>query len=174
MADGYTAFFDIYMELLMRFENGQNEVDYNTPAIVLIDEIETHLHVELQKRILPFLTRMFPNIQFIVATHSPFVITSLEKAIVYDLEKSTRFEGDLTDYSYTDIIEGYFDISECSAGLKSDFDRYVELCSKDSQTATEREEIRRLFERLSKIPGTSPLSTAFFMFERGRRNGKDK
>jgi len=170
MADGYTAFLDIYMELLMRFENEENEVVYDTPAIVLIDEVETHLHVELQKRILPFLTRMFPKVQFIAVTHSPFVITSLENAIVYDLEKNIRLDGDLTEYSYTDIIEGYFDVSECSAGLKSDFDRYVELCHKDSQTATEREEMRKLFERLNKIPGTSPLSVAFFMFERGRRN----
>jgi predicted ATP-binding protein involved in virulence len=124
----------------------------------------------LQKRILPFLTKVFPNIQFIVATHSPFVITSLEKAIVYDLEKHIRLDGDLTEYSYTDIIEGYYDVSECSAGLKSDFDRYVELCNMDSRTAIGRDQTRKLFERLNKIPGTSPLSAAFYMFERGRRN----
>ena len=85
MSDGYAAFIDIYMELLMRLETDNGEVDYGLPAIVMIDEIETHLHVELQKQILPFLTQMFPNVQFIVATHSPFVITSLENAVVYDL-----------------------------------------------------------------------------------------
>ncbi|MCL1794929.1 MAG: AAA family ATPase [Oscillospiraceae bacterium] len=169
MSDGYAAFIDIYMELLMRMESSDAVVEYENPAIVLIDEIETHLHVELQKRILPFLTKVFPNIQFIVATHSPFVITSLEKAIVYDLEKHIRLDGDLTEYSYTDIIEGYYDVSECSAGLKSDFDRYVELCNMDSRTAIERDETRKLFERLNKIPGTSPLSAAFYMFERGRK-----
>ena len=173
MSDGYADFLDIYMELLMRLESSDAVVEYENPAIVLIDEIETHLHVELQKRVLPFLTKVFPNIQFIVATHSPFVIASLENAIVYDLEKHIRLDGDLTKYSYTDIVEGYYDISECSVGLQSDFNRYVELCEMDSRTDTQREETRKLFERLNKIPGTSPLSTAFYMFERGRRNGKD-
>ena len=93
MSDGYKAFLDIYMELLMRFENGDAIVEYDTPAIVLIDEIETHLHVELQKRILPFLTKMFPRVQFIVATHSPFVIISLPNAVVYDLEKKEQLDN---------------------------------------------------------------------------------
>ena len=82
MADGYKAFLEIYMEMIMRFENAEAVVEYSQPAIVFIDEIETHLHVELQKRALPFLTRLFPNVQFIVTTHSPFVITSLSKVIV--------------------------------------------------------------------------------------------
>ena len=93
MSDGYAAFLDIFMELLMRLESEEAVVSYDQPAIVLIDEIETHLHVELQKRVLPFLTRMFPKIQFIVATHSPFVITSLENAVVYDLEKKEALDN---------------------------------------------------------------------------------
>jgi len=174
MSDGYKAFLEIYMELIMRFESADAVVEYNQPAIVLIDEVETHLHVELQRRALPFLTKMFPNVQFIVTTHSPFVITSLANAVVFDLEKLIRLDvDDLTEYSYTDIVEGYYGVSECSASLKTDFDRYVELCSRDSRTAAEREETRKLFERLSKIPGTSPLSMAFYLFERRTRNGKD-
>ena len=58
MSDGYTAFLNIYMELLMRFESADAIVESNQPAIVMIDELETHLHVELQKRILPFLTKL--------------------------------------------------------------------------------------------------------------------
>jgi predicted ATP-binding protein involved in virulence len=81
MSDGYAAFLDIFMELLMRLENAETTVEYEQPAIVLIDEIETHLHVELQKRALPFLAKMFPHIQFITATHSPFVITLLSNSV---------------------------------------------------------------------------------------------
>ena len=99
MSDGYKAFLDIYMELLVRFESEEGVAGYDTPAIVLVDEIETHLHVELQKRVLPFLTKMFPNVQFIVSTHSPFVITSLSSAVVYDLEKHERLENP-SFYSY--------------------------------------------------------------------------
>ena len=59
---------------------------FEMPGIVLIDEIETHLHLELQKRILDLLTTIFPNIQFIVSTHSPFILNSLENVVIYDLE----------------------------------------------------------------------------------------
>jgi predicted ATP-binding protein involved in virulence len=115
---------------------------------------------------------MFPNAQFIVATHSPFIISSMSNTVVYDLETNMRLEGDLTQYSYSDIVEGYYNVSECSTALQSDFDRYVKLCELPSRIAEEKSETCILFERLSKIPGTSPLSTAFYMYERGRNNGK--
>jgi predicted ATPase len=172
MADGYKAFIDILMELLMRMESADGIVNYEQSAIVLIDELETHLHVELQKRALPFLTNMFPNTQFIVSTHSPFVITSLPNAVVYDLETHTRLEGDLTEYSYTDIVEGYYDISECSSALGADFNRYVELRGKEIITSSEADERYALFQRLARIPKTSPLATAFDLFEREQKNGK--
>lgn len=75
-------------------------------GIVLIDEIETHLHLGMQKIILPLLTTMFPNIQFIVTTHSPFILNSLRDAIAYDLENREQI-SDLTDYSYEALAEGY-------------------------------------------------------------------
>ena len=61
--------------------------DYTLPGIAFIDELETHMHISMQKMVLGFLTKMFPNVQFIVTTHSPFVITSLENAVVFDLSK---------------------------------------------------------------------------------------
>ena len=73
----------------------------NPDCIVLIDEIETHLHLELQKLILPMLTELFPNIQFIVSTHSPFVINSIENATIFDLEKKTLVPNGLGNIPYT-------------------------------------------------------------------------
>jgi hypothetical protein len=86
MADGYKALLNIAADIMMRME-GAGYKDYTIPGIVLIDEIEAHLHVSMQKKALPMLTAMFPNIQFIVTTHSPFVMASLkDKAVIYDLE----------------------------------------------------------------------------------------
>lgn len=53
---------------------------------VCIDEPENHLHPELQRSILPGLLKAFPHIRFIVATHSPFVVTSVRESNVYVLE----------------------------------------------------------------------------------------
>ena len=50
----------------------------NTPAVCLIDEIDTYLHPKWQKTILSVLVEQFPNTQFVVTTHSPLVITHLD------------------------------------------------------------------------------------------------
>ena len=56
-----------------------------------IDEIDSHLHVSLQRLILPFFTESFPNVQFIVTTHSPFVLMSTKDSVVYDLGKEIPY-----------------------------------------------------------------------------------
>ena len=54
-------------------------------AIVLIDEVELHLHPAWQQRVLADLTRTFPNAQFIVSTHSPQVLTTVKPEQVVEL-----------------------------------------------------------------------------------------
>jgi predicted ATP-binding protein involved in virulence len=55
-------------------------------AVVLIDEIELHLHPKWQREIIPALTRTFPNCQFIITTHSPQVISQVKPDGIYILE----------------------------------------------------------------------------------------
>ncbi len=50
---------------------------------VLIDEVENHLHASMQRRLLPDLITAFPNVQFIVSTHSPLVVGSVKNSNVY-------------------------------------------------------------------------------------------
>ena len=110
LSDGYSAIIDIIADLILKMQtSGSLTRFYAKEGIVLIDEIETHLHLELQRLILPMLTRVFPNIQFIVTTHSPFVLSSIKDAVAYDLEKKLRLE-DLTEYSYEALAEGYFKV----------------------------------------------------------------
>lgn len=55
-----------------------SETDFTkTPAIVLIDEIDTYLHPLWQTKILEVLVRRFPNVQFVVTTHSPYIVGSI-------------------------------------------------------------------------------------------------
>jgi len=172
MADGYTAFLDIYMELLMRFEGADAEVKYDMPAIVMVDEIETHLHVELQKRILPFLTRVFPNVQFIATTHSPFVINSLDNAIIFDLESKERLENPHF-YSYDTIVESFLETDMYSNQLKRYFERYKELCFKE-RTPEENDEFLSAKAELEikSIPSTK-LYQAFIDLEKKRKAVKN-
>jgi len=57
-------------------------------GVVLIDEIELHLHPKWQREIIPALTRTFPNCQFIVTTHSPQVVSHVKPQGIYILEKT--------------------------------------------------------------------------------------
>ena len=87
--DGYAAILDIVVDLIIRMEKQLNRsFDFTIPGIVLIDEIETHLHLDLQKKIMELLTTVFPNIQFVVSSHSPFILNSLDNVIIYDLENN--------------------------------------------------------------------------------------
>ncbi|WP_321832333.1 AAA family ATPase [Thalassovita sp.] len=56
-------------------------------GIILIDEIDLHLHPTWQKLIIPALLRAFPGLQFVATTHSPFVIQSLNEGVLLDLDE---------------------------------------------------------------------------------------
>lgn len=56
-------------------------------GIVLIDELELHLHPAWQRKVIPALTKVFPNVQFIMTTHSPQVLSSLERENIHVIEE---------------------------------------------------------------------------------------
>lgn len=87
LSDGYSAVINIITDIILRMENKKG-IGYDLEGIVLIDELETHLHIELQKKILPFLTKFFPKIQFIITTHSPFVLRILLKMQLFTTWKT--------------------------------------------------------------------------------------
>lgn len=148
MSDGYSAVFDIINDLIMRTEKKGATVE----GIVLIDEIETHLHLELQKSILPFLTGMFPNIQFIVTTHSPFILNSIDNAVIFDVENKTLVKDGMGNLPYEGIVEGYFGADRLSQELRTKFERYKELSAKEDLTDEDWAEIGDLETYLDEIP----------------------
>ena len=125
---------------------------YDTEGIVLIDELETHLHIGLQKNILPFLIKFFPKIQFIVSTHSPYILNSIENCIIYDLEKNIRIEG-MYGYSAEGIVEGYFELDSYSKVLLQKVKRYGELVNQENLTEEERAERANLLMEMKQLSG---------------------
>lgn len=117
LSDGLSSVISIVSELILRMENTGN-ASFDASGIVIIDEIENHLHVSLQKIILPFLSSIFPNIQFIASTHSPFVLISDPKTCIIDLTKNEIHE-DFSAFSYEAIIEDYFNVDKYSNELKN-------------------------------------------------------
>ena len=153
LSSGFAAVLDIVLDIIMRMEKRINKsFDFNIPGIVLIDEIETHLHLELQKHILGFLISVFPNIQFIVSTHSPFVVNSLDNAVIYDLENRITVKDSLSNVPYNGIVEGYFGAGLLSDRLKEKYAKYKELIVKKHLTDEDFEEIADLEMYLNEIP----------------------
>jgi predicted ATP-binding protein involved in virulence len=150
LSDGYSAVMSIITEILLRMESVNNRA-YDLEGIVIIDEIETHLHVDLQKKILPFLCDFFPKIQFIVSTHSPFVLSSVQNAVICDLE-SRIVTQDLSGYSYDALIESYFGTDKYSENLKQKVARYEELADLPTRTEQETDEYQDLKQYLSSLP----------------------
>lgn len=155
LSDGYSSVIQIVSDLILRMDknwlSGDEISKYDIEGIVLIDEIETHLHIGLQKKIMPFLTEFFPRLQFIVTTHSPYILNSLSNAKVYDLENCIELE-DLSAYSSDDLAEGYFGADEYSDKLKQKVYRYQNLKEKSDLTAEEHAERARLRSELRNIP----------------------
>ncbi|MEU4561590.1 AAA family ATPase [Actinoplanes sp. NPDC023936] len=82
MSDGYRTIAALVVDLLKQFHDAYGRLDaavtdgvavINAPGVVIIDEVDAHLHVSWQKRIGGWLKRHFPRTQFIVTTHSPYI-----------------------------------------------------------------------------------------------------
>ncbi len=113
LSAGFSAFLSILTELLMRTDllrKQANDYTYDPCGFVLIDEPETHLHLEMQYQILPLLTSLFPNLQFIVATHSPAVASSITGATVFDLSTGKVLGDVAAGSSYSELMQGHFGV----------------------------------------------------------------
>ena len=155
LSDGYSSVIYIVSDLIFRMDKNwllEDKIsEYDYQGIVLIDELETHLHIELQKKIFPFLTKFFPRIQFIVTTHSPYILNSISNAKAYDLERQVELDN-LSGFSSDDLAEGYFEADAYSDELKNSLNRYEELCLRNDLTEderAERAEIRIKFKNIS-------------------------
>ncbi len=115
LSEGFSAVLSILMDLFTRVDLIRKQVgdfSYNPCGVVLIDEPETHLHLQLQEQVLPLLTSLFPNIQFIAATHSPAVIASIKQATIFDLTtKESRISEETAGRSYSDLMISHFGLN---------------------------------------------------------------
>lgn len=156
LSDGYSSVIYMLADLILRMDKnwllGDKLSRYDTEGVVLIDELETHLHIELQKKILPFLTEFFPRIQFIVTTHSPYILNSISNAKAYDLEKQRELEN-LSAFSSEELAEAYFDADEYSEDIKRKLSQYEYLKRKKELTDDERAERARLRSELKNLSG---------------------
>ncbi|WP_180034474.1 MULTISPECIES: AAA family ATPase [unclassified Acinetobacter] len=162
LSSGFKAIFNIYTNLLMRAQIKNLEPE-NLIGIAIIDEIDVHLHISLQKKILPFLIKAFPKIQFIVSTHSPFVITSENSnTVVFDLTTNELIEKDLSRYSYESIIKGLFHVEIQSKKLESEIKAIAEILNNEPNSY---EKLRNILKNIAPFSKQLDVESKSFYFK---------
>jgi len=147
-----------------------------TYGIVLIDEIDLHIHPKWQKRVVNDLKNTFPMIQFIASTHSPFIVQSLQSDEVLNLDKAT--DSDFFRKSIEEIAEmdmGVPDVerSQRFKDMMKVAERYYQLLEegKNSEDDTQVRQIKAELDQLSRRYSDDPAYTAFLNMERLARLG---
>ncbi|WP_373823488.1 AAA family ATPase, partial [Neisseria dentiae] len=118
LSSGFTSILKIIQSIIAGYSYFTNEVQIaNVRGVVLIDEIESHLHNEWQVKIVPLLKKLFPNTTFFITTHSSLVISQLEQGEAYRLQRSKEdgvVYGKVIDYpsqaSFVDLLNEAFGV----------------------------------------------------------------
>jgi len=166
LSDGFRSVLSLTFELLRQlqasygdklFEEKQGVLRVKVPGVVLIDEIDVHLHPLWQKRIGYWLTTHFPKVQFFVTTHSPLVCQASELGTVFRLpspgqldDRGGMVEGaELGRLIYGNVLEAYGTevfglVSTQSDSAHQKLDTLAELNQKAlTTTLSDKEEITR-------------------------------
>lgn len=162
LSAGYSAVLDIITDLILKMQTQNRYVRvFDMPGIVLIDELETHLHLSLQKDILPLLTSIFPRIQFIVSTHSPFILNAIRDVTVYDLASHETVQ-DMSEYSYDVLAEGFLGVKTESGELERRLERMKKLIE-HADLNEQKIELEGLMKDFETIPDSlAPSQKARF------------
>lgn len=167
LSDGERSFVAVLADLVRRLSLANPELDDPLlgHGVVLIDEIELHLHPQWQRTVVETLRKTFPNIQFVATTHSPFILQTLRDGELISLDP----EG---EGSYAN--RGIEEITVSVMGIESPqiTPRYLEMldAAKDYFVALEKAEttkpqvrsaLRRRLNKLSRKYADNPAYQAF-------------
>lgn len=178
MSDGFKAMINICAEIAYRCIqlNGFIGVEAvrSTPGIVMIDEIDLFLHPHWQQHVLQDLQNAFPRMQFIVTTHSPFIVQSVDSQNVIALDSQNA--------PISPNNRGIEEILACEMGMQGMLrsktyrtkqelaKKYFELVKAGKSGEAETEEVKKKLNELELEAGLlhDPAYEAFLKLNRGK------
>ncbi|MDP2125735.1 MAG: AAA family ATPase [Pseudohongiella sp.] len=120
LSDGEQRLFSLFVDIARQLSiNNPYEIFGEGEAIILIDEIDVHLHPKWQRLIVPSLEELFPKCQFIATTHSPFVIQATRRNKITSIDKNLSALLDVGN-SIEDIVEEIQGISVPQRSLRAE------------------------------------------------------
>jgi len=151
---GYRRLFSIVLEIASRWYILNNS-DSEPEGTVIIDEIDLHLHPELEQTVISALTSTFPNIQFIVSTHSPLVLTNIKRQEgdnrVYKMVENSSepiLMDDIYGLDYDSGVSEVMDVVPRTSEIESLIESYLIL-----EQDNEPELMRDILHKLTKLTG---------------------
>lgn len=176
LSDGYRSIVHLTADLAYRAiqlnpQLGERAV-LETEGIVLIDEIDMHLHPKWQRHIVEDLKRTFPKIQFIVTTHSPFIVQSLKADEVISLDGENINEDPFTK-SIEEIAEQDMDVADVKRSQK--FLHFQEVAAlyfnlieegKNSENDLKTKQLKEQLDTLELEFNDDPVYVALMQAER--------
>ena len=173
---GYAQYYNYPDDLLER------------PAILMVDEIDVHLHPSWQRRIIPALTNNFPNLQIFCSTHSPLMLAGLGEGQVQLLNRDadgkvsvSRNRWDMAGWSAEEILRSVLGLTDTiDLATASEIDRMGELSIKEALTDDEATELEGIRSRVEQGLLDGPPSSQVESFRRfvqevysGQAHGSD-
>ncbi len=153
LPDGFKASFYIIFEIVLQMQSKIIK-EYELPGVVMIDEPELFLHIEMQKKIMPALTKLFPRVQFIVATHSAFILNSLENAVIYDLETRQKLIN-VSEIPENKLNEYYFKMNKEKVdeiiNKISEFENLINMYNENKITKEQTQQLAKLEIELDEV-----------------------
>lgn len=120
---------DIAFRMSILNPNLKKDAYLKTPGIVMIDELDLHLHPKWQWVVIDALKQTFPKVQFIVTTHSPILISSSknDKLIIFDKEEGVLYKRSAYGYEIGDVLSSVQNTSKQVEDLKEQLNEFSKL-----------------------------------------------
>lgn len=116
LSTGFVSIVKIFQEIVAGYGGWSNQNDLSqVDGIVFIDEIEPHLHISWQTKIINILKEFFPKTTFYITTHSPLVLAGLKDGEAYELYQDDKFVKtkkieNIDNYFLSDIVNEFFGV----------------------------------------------------------------
>lgn len=185
MSDGFRGVISMVADIAYRIARlnphlGEKAM-LETPGIIMIDEVDMHLHPMWQQSVMLDIMEAFPKIQFIVTTHSPQTLSSVPAETIRVLKWNNRFEG-IGRVNFSLGAESYRLLQDIqnvdprpSVPITKDLSRYLELVSEDRWDSEEALQLRERLDQWSQ--GREPAlikADIDIRLRKFRRGGNEK
>jgi hypothetical protein len=179
LSDGYRGTLAWVGDLIRRLFDAYPASDnpLNERGVVLVDEIDIHLHPKWQRSVVQDVRKLFPKLQFIVTTHSPFIVQDLrrtDKVIVLQRSKrgdtieATENSVDVQNWSADQILSAYFGLKSGTRGerairTEARYQRLLDADASGSLTDKQSVELHKLQILADRVPiGDTPTEAEFY------------